>query len=53
MAKDTPVLVMTIMFLMLIGGIMIFGVVENARYSGFQQTAVDKNKVTYAVDVKS
>ena len=48
MAKDTPVLVMTIMFLMMIGGLMIFGVVENAKLSSFKQTAADNNAVYVA-----
>ena len=37
MAKDTPVLTMAILLLIMIAGILFFGVVENAKYSSSQQ----------------
>lgn len=41
MTKDTPVLFMTIIFLMMIVGIMVFGIVENAKHPSQQQAALD------------
>lgn len=50
MQKDGPVLIMTIICLMMIGGLIVFGLVENARYSGFEQAALDGKNAAHVIE---